>query len=104
LALAPAQEVPMTSDTIWIVETEGLSKHYGPVAAVQNLTLRVPKGGVFGLLGPNGSGKTTTMGMLLGLIKPSAGSFRLFGESPGTHVQALRRVGAIIESPAFYPY
>src|SRR4051812_19066373 len=91
-------------ESTWLIETEGLTKRYGEVLAVDNLSLRVAEGGVFGLLGPNGSGKTTTMGMLLGLVKPSAGSFRLFGEAPGTHTDALHRIGAIIEGPAFYPY
>ena len=60
---------------------------------------------MFGLLGPNGSGKTTTMGMLLGLIRPTAGSIRLFGDPvDGVHPHALRRVGAIVEEPSFYPY
>ena len=57
----------------------------------------------FGLLGPNGSGKTTTMGMLLGLTRPTAGSFRLFG-AQSNHQASLRRVGAIVETPTFYPY
>jgi ABC-2 type transport system ATP-binding protein len=92
-----------TSDTV--IEVEGLTKHFGPVVAVEDLSLQVPRGGVFGLLGPNGSGKTTTMGMLLGLIKPTRGSIRLFGQDVGgTHQTALRRIGAIVESPSFYPY
>ncbi|MXY14069.1 MAG: ABC transporter ATP-binding protein [Chloroflexi bacterium] len=65
--------------------------------------MQVPRGRIFGLLGPNGSGKTTTMGMLLGLVKPTAGSFTLFG-SNSPHVESLRRLGAIVETPAFYPY
>ncbi|MXX65802.1 MAG: ABC transporter ATP-binding protein [Chloroflexi bacterium] len=65
--------------------------------------MEVPRGRIFGLLGPNGSGKTTTMGMLLGLVKPTAGSFTLFG-SNSPHVESLRRLGAIVETPAFYPY
>ena len=55
------------------------------------------------MLGPNGSGKTTTMGLLLGLLTPTSGTFRLFGSTHG-HEESLRRVGAIIESPSFYPY
>jgi ABC-2 type transport system ATP-binding protein len=91
------------SDTV--IEVEGLTKHFGPVVAVEDLSLQVPRGGVFGLLGPNGSGKTTTMGMLLGLIKPTRGSIRLFGQDVGgMHQTALRRIGAIVESPSFYPY
>ena len=91
------------SDTSPVIQTEGLTKRYGKILAVDNLSLTVPRGHVFGLLGPNGSGKTTTMGMLLGLVAPTAGSFRLFGGS-GNHRDALRRVGAIVETPAFYPY
>lgn len=83
---------------------DALRKQFGSVVAVRDLTLRVPKGGVFGLLGPNGSGKTTTIGMLLGLVRPTAGSIRLFGNDVGaTHLAALRRIGAMVESPAFYP-
>ena len=89
----------------WVIETQGLSKSYGAITAVDNLSLKVPGGGVFGLLWPNGSGKTTTMGMLLGLIKPTAGNIRLFEDAAeGVHADALRRIGAIVEEPNFYPY
>ena len=89
----------------YVIETEGLVKRYGSVLAVDNLSLQVPRGQVFGLFGPNGAGKTTTMSMLLGLITPTAGSVRLFGtESSGAPRDILRRVGAIVESPTFYPY
>src|SRR3990172_2116678 len=88
-----------------VIETTALTKHYGSIVAVDNLSLRVPKGGVFGLLGPNGSGKTTTMSMLLGLMRPTSGTFRLLGSDEGSPSQeTLRRVGAIVEAPAFYPY
>ena len=74
-------------------------------AAVEDLSLQVPRGGVFGLLGPNGSGKTTTMGMLLGLLRPTRGSIHLFGsDAPGVGAEDLQRIGAIVETPAFYPY
>ena len=86
-----------------IIETDGLTKRFGKIVAVDGLSLTVQRGHVFGLLGPNGSGKTTTMGMLLGLTRPTAGSFRLFGEQ-GNNQDALRRVGAIVETPTFYPY
>ena len=89
----------------WAIETEGLTKRYGSITAVDNLSLQVPDAGVFGLLGSNGSGKTTSMGMLLGLIRPTAGSIRLFGNSvEGVHPDSLRRIGAIVEEPNFYPY
>jgi ABC-2 type transport system ATP-binding protein len=88
----------------FVIAIDGLTKRFGSVTAVQDLTLRVPRGGVFGLLGPNGSGKTTTIGLLLGLIRPSAGSIRLFGnDARGSQLSALRRIGAIVENPAFYP-
>ncbi len=86
-----------------VIETNELSKRYGRVTAVDGLSLQVPRGAVFGLLGPNGSGKTTAMSMLLGLVRPTAGSFRLFGTGQ-PHREALRRIGAIIETPSFYPY
>lgn len=86
-----------------VIETEALTKIYGSIVAVDDLSMSVPKGHAFGLLGPNGSGKTTTMGMLLGLVQPTSGCFSLFG-SPGGLEESLRRVGAIIEYPSFYPY
>jgi len=86
-----------------VIQTEGLTKRFGKIVAVDNLSLTVPRGHVFGLLGPNGSGKTTTMGMLLGLTRPTSGSFNLFG-GDARHQVALRRVGAIVETPTFYPY
>jgi ABC-2 type transport system ATP-binding protein len=86
-----------------VIETTELTKQYGDVVAVNQLTLRVPRGGVFGFLGPNGSGKTTTMGMLLGLVHPTSGEARIFGD-PARHPATLRRVGAMVETPTFYPY
>jgi len=89
-----------------VIEINNLTKYYGTVVAVEGLSLQIARGGVFGLLGPNGSGKTTTIGMVLGLVKPTRGSMRLFGQdvSGTTHRSALRRIGAMVESPAFYPY
>lgn len=74
--------------------------------AVDNLSLEVARGQVFGLLGPNGSGKTTTLGMLLGLLRPTSGSIHLFGQrvDSGNHHKALSRIGATMEMAAFYPY
>ena len=89
--------------TDFVIETTDLTKRYGEVVAVDRLSLRVPRGGVFGFLGPNGSGKTTTMGMLLGLIHPTSGDARIFGD-PARHPATLRRVGAMVETPTFYPY
>ncbi|MDE2845588.1 MAG: ATP-binding cassette domain-containing protein [Gemmatimonadota bacterium] len=87
----------------FVIETKSLTKRFGDILAVDDLSLKVPRGHVFGLLGPNGSGKTTTMGMLLGLVRPTAGSFRLFGGST-PHSEALYRTGAIVEFPSFYPH
>ena len=86
-----------------VIETRLLTKRYGDILAVDDLSLEVPRGHVFGLLGPNGSGKTTTMGMLLGLVRPSAGRFSLFGGTK-PHREALTRTGAIVEFPSFYPH
>ena len=86
-----------------VIQTSALTKRYGHILAVDQLTLEVPRGRIFGLLGPNGSGKTTTIGMLLGLVRPTSGSFSLLG-SRMSHAEALHRVGAIVEQPYFYPY
>ena len=70
----------MTTNDL-VIETQSLTKRYGKILAVDQLTMEVPRGHIFGLLGPNGSGKTTTMGMLLGLVKPTSGTFNLLGAS-----------------------
>ncbi|MFJ2033800.1 ATP-binding cassette domain-containing protein [Streptosporangium sp. NPDC087985] len=88
------------------IVTRGLTKRFpsGQVA-VDDLDLTVPRGSVFGFLGPNGSGKTTTIRMLLGLVAPTAGTWELFGRPmPGGMPAVLSRVGALVEGPAFYPY
>ena len=87
----------------YVIQTDGLTKRYGSILAVDELSIQVRRGHVYGLLGPNGSGKTTTMGMLLGLLQPTAGTFSLFGESDNLEA-SLRRIGAVIETPSFYPY
>ncbi|WP_431942134.1 ABC transporter ATP-binding protein [Micromonospora marina] len=84
------------------VQTRGLSKRYGGLTAVRDLDLTVRAGEVYGFLGPNGAGKTTTLRMLLGLVRPSAGTVRLLGRAPGAG--RLTGVGGLIEGPAFYPY
>ncbi|MEZ5013686.1 MAG: ABC transporter ATP-binding protein [Chitinophagales bacterium] len=85
-----------------VLTTEALRKHYGSIRAVNGLHLNVERGSVYGILGPNGSGKTTTLGMLLGIIFPSSGSFSWFGN--GTHDSNRKRIGALLEQPNFYPY
>jgi ABC-2 type transport system ATP-binding protein len=87
------------------IETRGLTKRFGKHAAVNGIDLRVPHGAVFGFLGPNGSGKTTTIRMLLGLASPSAGELSVLGsEMPRNVAGVLPHVGALVEGPGFYPY
>src|SRR5512135_954312 len=84
-----------------ILRTTGLTKRFGKLEAVKNLNLELRRGEVFGFLGPNGAGKSTTVGMILGLVAPTAGSIELFGRNLRDNPwAALRRVGAIIEEPA----
>jgi len=86
------------------VATIGLAKRFGDQLAVAGIDLAVPSGSVYGFLGPNGSGKTTTIRMLLGLIQPTGGSQRLLGVSmPAGAGAVLPRVGSLVEGPAFYP-
>jgi ABC-2 type transport system ATP-binding protein len=89
-----------------VISTEGLTKRYrGGQLAVDSLDLSVPRGSVFGFLGPNGSGKTTTIRMLLGLIEPTGGTVGLLGEPmPRSARRVLPRVGALIEGPALYGF
>ncbi|MBY8878127.1 ABC transporter ATP-binding protein [Actinacidiphila acidipaludis] len=88
-----------------VIETRGLTKQYRGTLAVDGLDLRVPRGSVFGFLGPNGSGKTTTIRMLMGLIAPTAGSARVLGSPmPRAGRSVLPRVGALIEGPALYGF
>ncbi|MBS1542835.1 MAG: ABC transporter ATP-binding protein [Bacteroidetes bacterium] len=85
-----------------VLKIEGLTKHFGRIQAVNQLSLEVQRGQVFGMLGPNGSGKTTTLGMLMGVVNPTSGSFSWFGEPPTHHLR--RKIGAVLEHPIFYPY
>ena len=87
------------------VSVSGLTKHFGRVRAVDDVTLDIPQGSVYGLLGPNGSGKTTLLSMLMGFLRPTAGAITLLGQSgPAGHRAALARTGALIERPTFWPY
>jgi len=85
-----------------VVTTQNLTKHYGHIRAVDDLTLEIPEKSVFGILGPNGSGKTTTLGMLLDVIIPTSGSYSWFGNQSNT--ENRQQIGSILETPAFYPY
>ncbi|HEV7129596.1 MAG TPA: ABC transporter ATP-binding protein [Ktedonobacterales bacterium] len=90
-----------------LIRTEALSKRFGKRLAVDGVNLEIRRGDVYGLLGPNGSGKTTTLRMLLGLVWPTGGRVELFGHdvaAPGQLRAALQRIGAIVEQPAFYPF
>lgn len=92
-------------DQQWAIHTVGLTKSFGSHNAVDAIDLRVPRGSIFGFLGPNGSGKTTTIRMLMGLANISAGDVKLLGYSvPDEIGKALPKVGALVEGPAFYPY
>jgi len=87
------------------VQSFGLTKRFRRQVAVNAVDLAVPRGSVYGFLGPNGSGKTTTIRLLLGLIRPTAGGHALLGRPmPGAAAQVLPRVGALVEGPAFHPY
>lgn len=87
------------------IETTGLSKRFGHQLAVDGVDLAVPRGSVFGFLGPNGSGKTTTIRLMLGLAAATDGSVRVLGEEmPRQLDSVLPRVGALVEGPAFYPF
>jgi ABC-type multidrug transport system ATPase subunit len=102
--------VPATdADPSGPVRTRQLTKRFAHQVAVDAVDLAVPAGAVYGFLGPNGSGKTTTIRMLLGLISPTSGEVDLLGapmagDGRGSDVSVLRRVGALVEGPAFHPY
>jgi ABC-2 type transport system ATP-binding protein len=85
-----------------VLSTNKLTKNFGKLCAVSRLDLEVQRGQVFGMLGPNGSGKTTTLGMLMGVTNPTSGSFTWFGEE-STHL-TRKKIGAVLEHPIFYPY
>jgi ABC-2 type transport system ATP-binding protein len=85
-----------------VLSIQEISKRYGRIRAVNQLSVEVSKGQVFGLLGPNGSGKTTTLSIILGLIRSDSGNFSWFGQSPSK--ENRKRIGSVIESPNFYPY
>lgn len=85
-----------------IVELDNLVKHYGNIHALKGVTLEIPKGTVYGILGPNGSGKTTMLGLIMNILQPTSGSIRLFGETPSA--QHRKKIGTLLETPNFYHY
>jgi ABC-2 type transport system ATP-binding protein len=102
--VTPAASAPGLDGDLAIA-TSGLTKRFGGHTVVDAVDLAVPSGSVYGFLGPNGSGKTTTIRMLLGLVQPASGSRTLLGcDIPTRAGEALPRVGALVEGPAFHPY
>jgi len=85
-----------------ILNIQNLSKHYGKIHAVDNLSFTLESGRVYGILGPNGSGKTTTLGIILDVINANSGTYRWFNKEPSK--ESRKRIGAILEQPLFYPY
>lgn len=87
-----------------IIQTHDLCKQYGSALRVSHLNLNIPEGSVYGFLGPNGAGKSTTLKMILGLVRPTAGSIRVLGKDmdSGNRLSVLRQVGSLIESPSYY--
>jgi len=105
LTTAPAVTPLISTGEDHAVQTDGLTKTFGKATVVADLALRVPTGSVFGFLGPNGSGKTTTIRMLLGLLTPDDGEVQLLGQPiPHSSREVLPSVGALIDGPAFYPW
>jgi lantibiotic transport system ATP-binding protein len=90
------------SSTTEVIGVHDLEKHFGAVHAVRGVNLSVERGAIYGFLGPNGAGKTTTIRMLLGLIRPSSGNYRVFGEAPSR--ATLGRIGALVETPSAYAH
>ncbi|MEM8847722.1 MAG: ABC transporter ATP-binding protein [Bacteroidota bacterium] len=86
-----------------ILTVNDLTKKFGYLTAVKNLSFTIEKGNVYGILGPNGSGKSTTLGIILNVVNRTSGEFSWFNGQTSTH-EALKKVGAIIERPNFYPY
>jgi ABC-type multidrug transport system ATPase subunit len=85
-----------------ILSVENLCKNYGSVQALNGVTFSVPQGSVFGILGPNGSGKTTMLGIIMDILKPTAGSYTLFDATPDE--KSRRKIGTFLETPNFYHY
>lgn len=87
----------------YLLETDNITKKYGPLVAVDHVSIRLKQGEIYGLIGRNGAGKTTLLKMLAGLAKPTEGSFTIFGESEEKSARMRDRVGVLIETPGLYP-
>lgn len=104
-SIGPLQSIGPLASTDLAIETHSLTKRFGSHAAVDQIDLAVPRGAVFGFLGPNGSGKTTTIRMMLGLAAATSGEISVLGQTMPDSVHAVfPRVGALVEGPAFYPF
>lgn len=89
---------------MYAIETLNLTKKYKNQRGAENISLTIEQGEIFGLLGPNGCGKTTIMKMLVGLIHADSGEFRILEKKPAEEISVMSQVGCMIEEPAFYPY
>lgn len=85
-----------------VLSIKGITKNYGKICALNNVSFSIPAGSVYGILGPNGSGKTTLLGIVMNILNQNSGGFELLGESATSHVR--RRVGTLLETPNFYHY
>ena len=87
----------------YLLETDNITKRYGPITAVDHVSIHLKQGEIYGLIGRNGAGKTTLLKMLAGLASPTEGSFKIFGESEKKSQMMRDRIGVLIESPGLYP-
>jgi ABC-type multidrug transport system ATPase subunit len=85
-----------------VLSINGLTKYYGKIRALNNVSFEVPQGSVFGILGPNGSGKTTLLGIVMDILKPTSGTFQLLGKEPDEDTR--KNIGTLLETPNFYHY
>lgn len=85
-----------------VLEINNIVKHYGPIKALDGVSFKVPKGTVFGILGPNGSGKTTMLGIIMDILRQTSGSITLFGKIPDA--EQRKKIGTLLETPNFYHY
>src|SRR4030081_2187355 len=85
-----------------VLSLQGITKFYGRIRALQNVSFDVPEGSVFGILGPNGSGKTTLLGIVMDVLRANAGDFRWFGQPRSSDQR--KKIGSLLETPNFYSY
>ena len=85
-----------------VLSLQGITKHYGRIQALNKVSFEVPEGSVFGILGPNGSGKTTMLGIVMDILRPSSGSFQVWEQPPSAHTR--KKIGTLLETPNFYHY